>query len=407
MSRESDSSDPKPYSERLDPGRELHGQLESLERLASFWPVRLLMKRAGTADEVARKLEEMRASYGMVDEAEAIAEALAPLGWPMFELAPVDEYRAAAALVRSGRSDEAEALLTQTWNEDDCLQLRFVNRVFSLYSGDEERQQIALERQRHLTEALDLHREERYAAAISMTLAQIDGIFMDMIGANAGDFFNPKNPHLVDDLTLGGHPLGLKALSQLLGKGVKNTTTGDDLKRHGILHGRVLGYDTLRNSTKTLVAAITVIEAVRPKANALNAQAAAQREAKYAGSKEVDEWGMRLDRRGFEEAKMTLWDLHTAQFFAYAADGRYTADRRKLNRAHSPVARRDFNLELADDGQQFWAWVATPTGVVFGMAVRGGAQDIWVYFAEEPPTGGIGSSPAWRSFRDEESYPDW
>jgi hypothetical protein len=52
-----------------------------------------------------------------------------------------------------------------------------------------------------------------------------------------------------------------------------------------------------------------VIEAVGPRAQELNRQAAEAHEQRYADGKEVDEWGMRLDRRGFDEAHGLLNSL--------------------------------------------------------------------------------------------------
>jgi len=114
-----------------------------------------------------------------------------------------------------------------------------------------------------LQEAYDLHTQGRYAGAIALVLTQIDGIFIDMTGKPAKYFFNPENPNLVDDVTLAGHPLGLKALSELMSKPSSTTVVSDELTRQGILHGRVLAYDTRRNSTKTFAALLAVIEGVR------------------------------------------------------------------------------------------------------------------------------------------------
>ena len=49
-------------------------------------------------------------------------------------------------------------------------------------------------------------------------LAQIDGIFIDMTGKPGKYYYDPRNPNLVDDVTIAGHPLGLKALSELMAR---------------------------------------------------------------------------------------------------------------------------------------------------------------------------------------------
>ncbi|MCA1698904.1 MAG: hypothetical protein LC790_08395 [Actinobacteria bacterium] len=83
----------------------------------------------------------------------------------------------------------------------------------------------------------------------------------------------------------------------------RTTVISDRLTRQGILHGRVLAFDTLRNSTKVWAALLAVIEAVGPRAKELNAKAAADYEERWAGSNERDEWGRRRDKRGFAEAR--------------------------------------------------------------------------------------------------------
>lgn len=137
-------------------------------------------------------------------------------------------------------------------------------RLFNIYSGDEEREAIGTGRQRLLQEALALHREGRYAASIPMVFAQIDGIFLDITGEKITDyFFKPKNPNLIDNETLAGHPLGPQALSELMSKRVETTGATGELVRHGIVHGRELAYDSLVNSTKAWTALFAVIEGVR------------------------------------------------------------------------------------------------------------------------------------------------
>jgi hypothetical protein len=237
-------------------------------------------------------------------------------------------------------------------------------------------------------------------------LAQIDGIFIDMTGKPVKYFFNPDNPNLVDEVTLAGHPLGLKALSKLMSEEARKTVVSDKLTRQGILHGRVLAYDTLRNSTKAFVALLAVIEGVRPRANELEERAARARERRWAGSKEVDEWGRRRDRRGFDEAMKTLLDVQLYQHGHHQHRGRYAEDRATLNAWQPDLKDRDFELLVRADAQEVSAWVETPPGVIFGLALRGGEYTSWLYVAEEPPRGGIGTEARWKHIT-ESHYTDW
>jgi len=392
----------KSYKERLDPDGEL-GQL------AAFFasPVgRLLGRLAGVAPGQGKELAEQYRR--LTSEPDRVADALSPLGWILFGSAPLDEYAAAATLVEQGNTEEAEALLVHAWNDEEIMLNQPVHRLFSLYSGDEEREAIREQRQRLLREAVALHREGRYAASISMVLAQMDGVFLDITGETIHDyFFKPKNPNLLDEETLAGHPLGLQALSKLMSKRVETTGATGELLRHGILHGRELAYDTLANSTKAWAALFAVIDGVKKRADVLNKAAAEARERRYAGSKELDEYARRLDRRGFDGAKKLLQDISAAQFGSHKRRGRYAAGRKELDPSGRLLDGKTFELRTSDDGQEYWAWVDTPTGLVFGIAGRGGDHAVWQYQGEQPPAGGIDSEAGWRHVVTDEALPDW
>ena len=137
------------------------------------------MRALGVDQESLDAASAARQTYDDLVSAPAqIVQHLTPLGWAFFGDSPLDDYRQAAHLVEAGQVDEADELLTEKWNEGNLL-LRAAQRMFGLYWGDDEREQIAHERARLLREALDLHREGRYAGAVPIVLAQIDGLFLD------------------------------------------------------------------------------------------------------------------------------------------------------------------------------------------------------------------------------------
>jgi hypothetical protein len=266
-------ADTKSYGERLDPGGEIGNEARGLAALAGS-PFKHILRLLGVEQDTLDQAKDLAASYErLVGEPDRIAPLLAPLGWVFHGLAHVEAYGAAATLVERGKIEEAEKLLVATYNEDDHAFIRFYHRVISLYQGDEFRREIGLARLRLLNEAYELHKEGRYAAAIPLVLAQIDGIFIDMTARPAKYFYDSRNPKLVDDITLAGHPQGVKALSKLMGENAPTTVISDKLTRQGILHGRVLAYGTLRNSTKTWAALLAVIEAVGPRVQELNKHA--------------------------------------------------------------------------------------------------------------------------------------
>jgi hypothetical protein len=153
-----------------------------------------------------------------------------------------------------------------------------------------------------------------------------------------------------------------------------------------------------------------VIEAVGPRAEELNKKAAEEHERRYAGSKEVDEWGMRLDRRGFDDAHMLLSNVHLYQHGYLGRHNRFAPDRRTLDPDGSLLGRYEGDLEIrvTEDGGGYWAWVTTTPGVVFGQAAQDGDyNNYWVYFADdEAPRGGISDDERWLHIL-EADYPDW
>jgi hypothetical protein len=403
----SNEQEERSYKERIDPGHEFGRQIEGLEALASLRPVNWLLKRSGVdPHELLDNVREQRGVYAELTESpERIAAALSPLGWIYFGSVPHDAYSEAAGLVEAGKGEEADQLLEHAWNENDVMLRWPAHRVFGLYGPDWD-YDTGINRQRLLGEAVDLHFGGHYAGAISIVLAQIEGIFIDMTGRDAKYFFEKDNRHLLDDATLPGHSLGLKGLSKLMTTHVTRTRATGRLTRHGILHGRELGYDTRRNSTKVLAAALALIEWAQPKAEALQKQAAEERNRRYAGSKQVDEWGRRLDRRGFAEAQKLLQDVQHLQESYFLKNGQYVADRDALDRARVLVG--DFELATSEDGNEYCAWVVTEPGVVFGLASRDGEFSNWEFVADEPPRGGLGIDDRWRNpYQGDEEYPDW
>jgi len=293
------------------------------------------------------------------------------------------------------------------WNDQDFMLNRVIPRVAALYWGDEEREAIGEHRRRLLVEAMTHHRAGHYAGSVTIVLTQIEGILTDMTEQSSGEFFNPANASLVDDTSLAGHPLGLKALSAMLGRGVKRTGASGALVRHGILHGRELGFDTLRNSTKAWVALLAVANALKDRADALGREAEQARERRYAGSREVDEMGRRLDRRGFAEAKTALLELSGLQLGSYRRTGRYAATHEDLDPTGVLLRDRDFELRARGDGREYWAWKPTPSGLIFGIAGRDGEWAVWQYQGEQPPAGGIDSDADWRHTASDPALPDW
>jgi hypothetical protein len=166
-------------------------------------------------------------------------------------------------------------------------------------------------------------------------------------------------------------------------------------------------------NSETRVRAVATVQKRRllrqgPRAQELNKQAAKAHEQRYAGSKEVDEYGMRLDRRGFDATHGLLNSVHLYQHGYFKRTGHFAGDRKTLDPDGSLLKRYVGQLEmrLGEDGG-YWAWTPTPTGVVFGIAARDDDfNNYWVYVAEEPPRGGIDADERWKHIL-EADYPYW
>jgi hypothetical protein len=152
-----------------------------------------------------------------------------------------------------------------------------------------------------------------------------------------------------------------------------------------------------------------VIDAMGPRAKEIGAKADADYERRWAESKEVDEWGARRDQRGFSEAKVLLHDVHLFQHGYCQRHGRFAPDRQALDPTDSLLGKHkpELHMRVNDEASEYWAWVKTPTGTVFGLAARGGDfNDWWVFVAdEEGPTGGPDTS-GWQHIL-EADFADW
>lgn len=396
------------YIERLDPGGRTAELSAEFAPLASG-PVTALLRRRGVDDETLATLRAAPRTYkSFAEDLDRIASTLAPIGWIAFNQAPHAEYRAAALLAEAGDTEEAEQLLVDVWNELDRLD-HLLSRVGTVHVGDPEQDVLGAARFELLREALAAHRAELFGPAITTVLSQIDGIVFDMTGKDARSFFatGRKASHLIDEKTLAGHPSGLTVLAALFCKDAKTTQHSGRLMRHGIVHGRELGFNTLMNSTKAFVALLAVIEWAQPRARELADDRRRAEEERWAGSDEVDERGRRRDRRGFLEAKKLLHRLSYCQHGFFIRHGSYCADLKRLDPG-GPLGSLDAPaLTVEVDGRSFFGWIRTPSGWVFALAGRDGDSAHYEFAGPTPPSGPPGGAEEWRHSATEIGPPDW
>jgi hypothetical protein len=158
--------------------------------------------------------------------------AFADRGWIATPSMSVDMMRAALKNHEDGDTDEAEEVILDWVLMPDTINLFAITRSksFNAVQG----------RWHQLREALALTQEERYWSAVPLILIASDGFASDVLGTSPFE----KNADLTLFDSMVAHPTALPAMIAQLTKGVRKSS--DDLLslplRHGILHGRSLGY---------------------------------------------------------------------------------------------------------------------------------------------------------------------
>ena len=184
-----------------------------------------------------------------VEVAERFNDTFAKQGWIATESFCIDTMREALFHRDEERFEEAEEAILDWFNETR-------RRMFGIgrcgYFGDHE------SRKDQLDEALELTREERYQSAIPLILIACEGFARDVLTVN---LFS-KEPDLTAFDTFVWHQSALPTLVHELTRGVAETSEemADLPGRHGIMHGRTLGYATKSNCMKAWLLFIALTE---------------------------------------------------------------------------------------------------------------------------------------------------
>ena len=151
-------------------------------------------------------------------------------GWVATASLALDTMRKALELHEAGDDQAAEEEI-MAWFQEDNIKRWAINRAKSFNKEG----LVRVKRWRQLQEALSLTLEERYWAAVPLILVACDGFASDVLG------FSPFKEDA--DLTV-FDPTSLPFLVKQLTKGVRKTSHEEMVLplRHGILHGRSLGY---------------------------------------------------------------------------------------------------------------------------------------------------------------------
>lgn len=229
--------------------KDLKNATRSIALVARFAPIiRLFGERGRT---IANLLEETSPLAAETAELTSLPDRFNKIyrarGWIAFDSIHADAMRAAVEFGEAGDLDAGEAALIEAYNDE---RMRYLVLTLSWLAAFRPRQRL-------IDLALEDHCAGRYHASVPVVLAQIDGLVMDV--AQGKGFFdsrdkNLKHLHVADSVA--GHPEGLAALAGEMSK--SRPKTSDSVLalpyRHGILHGRDLGYATRAISTKAFCA---------------------------------------------------------------------------------------------------------------------------------------------------------
>ena len=158
-------------------------------------------------------------------------DAFAQEGWIATGSMSVNTMRKAVELYESGEMQEAEDEIL-AWFEEDMINRLAIHRT--------KRFNKSINRWHQLRDALKLTIEERYWSAVPLILIACDGFASDVLGTSPFE----KDADLTAFDSIAGHPNSLQFLLKKVTKGVRKSSD-EELKlplRHGILHGRSLGY---------------------------------------------------------------------------------------------------------------------------------------------------------------------
>ncbi len=352
----------------------------------------LLAKISGPlGGEATRIAAEMRQRVTTAARAHVL---LVPLGWGVTNL-PVESLGRACDLLESGDQGSAEVVLTELWDEPRMR--RVAARAQGIGTADPELRQVGWHRRRRLNKAVAHHVNGAYEAAVPLVLAQIEGIVIDV---TEGQKFFSKSPvqkaDVVDPTRLEGIVSGLEAVRTVFCTSESMTGALGRLSRHGILHGRELGYDTELISAKVWSLLDVVVEWALPVGRALAEKRRQVRLAEHAGSQAVDERGGRVDRREFSETRDVLGMLCAAQMGWHQRLGQFRDDLVPGVYSIQDFVRRGLapdtvvHTSISADGQIFWTWRRSISGWVLAEAVEhneDGTFTEWFYGAPNPPTG--------------------
>lgn len=218
--------------------------LEVLGKGARFF------RQLGFKGEFAGQIGQLVEHSKIIGLPDRFNEAFGSFGWIAVGSAlSVEVMDRALSLHGEGRIEEAETTLVE-WFTKENIELFAILRASRFH-------QASL-RDEQLKEALQLYLEGRYMAAVPLILIACDGFASDV--APVSPFEKDADLSCFDSIT--GHSTALPELMKRVTKGVRKSRDDKiDLPlRHGVLHGRSLGYANKKVCAKAWLLMMALVD---------------------------------------------------------------------------------------------------------------------------------------------------
>jgi hypothetical protein len=231
--------------------------LEQIEGMASFKAalpflkpfMRLLKIETHGIDASLQNIEQLRADIEELRQLpDAFNDLLAERGWIIYDSLSIDVAKEAVRIARTGDLAAAEAHLVAHFSDSEIRrQLQRFHAVKAFRS-----------RMRLARLAVEDHAAGRFHASIPVVLALMDGLVSEISENQRGFFAEGVDLRAWDSIA--AHDKGLNVLTRIFQKTRRKTTT-DEITlpfRHGIMHGRDLGYDNTLVAIKVWAALFAI-----------------------------------------------------------------------------------------------------------------------------------------------------
>lgn len=363
--------------------------------------------------------EDLARQYLQVNET---ASVLAKLGWAFYGNWHYEESKRLLLLVQRGAPvQEIDREITDVWNDQQAVLLKHVAAPLGRFGRgiDMEFQRRCQQRQTLINEAVNCHFDGRFAACITLVLAQIDGLTREIVGTS---FFRSRigetDHDYTDDSTLAGIEGNLPVVRQAFSEPVPVVGRYGLVSRHGVMHGQDLSFATRVNSTKTLVLVGALVEHLAARAAARAEKWRRQRDIEKSKFTGVDASGRLLDDRGFEELYMFRAELEGFAFAAIVFErdlSRIALERKAIELMDElRLPRRGFKLHEVESNRLMWSY-RSQSGHHLGSAMlikdidaRPVVQEQWTWDAADAPDESPWSADeGWSSAPNEPTTPNW